>query len=452
MSRRKKRRAVFVECLEARRCLTASFGWDGPGQGSAELSYHIGQAPSGLSQGQYEQAIESALEAWSDVVDVTFTRTEVPNQRDAIDFRVRPIDGAGGTLAQAYLPDDVNPARIAGDVEFDAAETWEIGNDLGNRAFDLLHVAVHEIGHALGIEHLDHHDSVLAPFVNAAQSFTALSAHDIDAALALYAPADPAIEQPNEGLDHDSHSHEDHEHGEDVVDETTPAEEDASDEPQDTDSTSNQPRRYWRPWFGFFARWRGGWPWFRAGANATPAHNADNPADVDGDGEISSRDALSVLVHLVDPNATEGMMTDANGDGITSLADALVVINAMRQEAASDEMEGADIEDDENETADQPEDFDETEGPLDDHADESDDEPEPKIDDDPVIDEEDDDDDESEDDLDGSGEPDVAGGGTDEEEDDSEDEEDDLEEDLDEDNEDNEDNEVELDEYGCPLA
>ena len=152
MTPKRMRRARQFECLE-NRCYLSSVGWDGPGRGSAELTYYIGKAPSYLGQARAEAAIERALSTWSDVVDITFTQTPTAGRRDSIDFTFGRIDGSGGTLAQAYLPDDVNSARIAGDVQFDTSETWEVGNGQGTRAFDLLLVAVHEIGHALGLEH-----------------------------------------------------------------------------------------------------------------------------------------------------------------------------------------------------------------------------------------------------------------------------------------------------------
>ena len=64
----------------------------------------------------------------------------------------------------------MNPARIAGDVQFDSSERWEVGNALGGAAFDLVYTAVHEIGHALGLDHSNVAGSVMARTISPNQS------------------------------------------------------------------------------------------------------------------------------------------------------------------------------------------------------------------------------------------------------------------------------------------
>ncbi len=69
-------RKLQLETLEDRRyCAVGSVGWDGPGKGSASLTYYIGNTPSSLNRSEVEAAIKTALEAWSKVANIQFTET-----------------------------------------------------------------------------------------------------------------------------------------------------------------------------------------------------------------------------------------------------------------------------------------------------------------------------------------------------------------------------------------
>jgi hypothetical protein len=201
-------RICALEALEHRLCLSTSVGWDGPGQGSASLSYYIGSVPDSLDEPLVETTIEAASDVWSDVADIHFEETTRSGRPDSIDFRFTNIDGPGRTLARAYFPDDLNRNPIAGDVQFDAAENWEVGNGRGAAAFDLMLVAVHEIGHALGLDHSSAIDSVMRDAISALDSFAGLFDQDVRAILALYAPTqtpaaaddEPAAADPSETL------------------------------------------------------------------------------------------------------------------------------------------------------------------------------------------------------------------------------------------------------------
>ena len=336
MKNRKKidRRSLAVEGLEERRVLAASVGWDGPGQGSADLTYYIGQAPNGMSQSTFEAAIETALKAWSDVADINFAQTNQPGLNNSLDFTSKTIDGSGGTLAQAYFPADANRSRIAGDVQFDSAERWEVGNGQGASAFDIVLVAAHEIGHALGLDHSSDGSAVLYPSVSPTQSFVGLDADDIEAIQSLYAA------KPGSTTDSGTDSGSDSGTGTDT-DTTTDTNTGTSG------STPTNPTKFWptrttrftpNSWF---ANWQNRLGGFRGGietldADAPINHNLFNPLDVNTDDNVSPADALLVINILNDDGKlTTEIKVDTNGDGQITPLDALLVINGLGEEQST---------------------------------------------------------------------------------------------------------------------
>ena len=137
----------------------------------------------------FYQEISDAFGAWSAVADVTFTPVTdngaAYNAAGATgDIRIgaHAIDGASGVIAHAYFPPP-NGLSAAGDLHFDKAENWACNPVLG--AIDIGIVALHEIGHSIGLRHEGTDPAVMEAFYNPAYTFGPL-ADDIIGAGEIY--------------------------------------------------------------------------------------------------------------------------------------------------------------------------------------------------------------------------------------------------------------------------
>ena len=175
---------------------TIGDGWDGPGLGSAALSYAFQDASAKLPADSAESEIARAFSEWNKIVQVSFSPSTNPSGSKTIAVLFAtgahgdgyPFDGPGGVLAHTFYPAPLNPEPIAGDMHFDDSQNWHIGTDV-----DLFSVALHETGHALGLGHSDNPTDVMYPYY---KQVTALASGDTQAILTLYAAQVSGATQP----------------------------------------------------------------------------------------------------------------------------------------------------------------------------------------------------------------------------------------------------------------
>lgn len=122
-----------------------------------------------------ENILEKCFSEWSKYANIEFKKScDNPtikigfyskNHRDAESF-----DGVGGILAHTSTPETMDDMYDIF-IHFDADENWYFHENslidyINNKTVSFQTVALHEIGHALGVKHLDKYNSVMYPDYN----------------------------------------------------------------------------------------------------------------------------------------------------------------------------------------------------------------------------------------------------------------------------------------------
>jgi hypothetical protein len=169
------------------------------------LTYRFDNFCEELSAADCRRVIAAAFAKWSAVTPLVFREISGPG---AVDIRIGwyrrdhqdgfPFDGAGGVvngefrnvLAHAFSPPPIG-SDLAGDVHFDEDETWSIAL--------LENVALHEIGHAIGLRHSNVDTAVM---FRRANGQTNLQPDDIAGIQSVYSPFRPIIAEgdPGQGI------------------------------------------------------------------------------------------------------------------------------------------------------------------------------------------------------------------------------------------------------------
>jgi len=169
--------AILIYVNSEGETMAVDFSLEGAKWGSPELGTAGGTVTwavdNNISQAEL-QSINAAFAEWSEVANIQFQQVASTVDSD-IDFANSALDGAGNVLGVtgfSYAGGQLQSAEI----QFDS------GDNLSGSDFSL--VAIHEIGHAIGLGHFNDDPAVMNSTANF--DLTGLAQSDIDGIVALY--------------------------------------------------------------------------------------------------------------------------------------------------------------------------------------------------------------------------------------------------------------------------
>lgn len=164
------------------------------------LKWYVEKWCNTLSQAETREMMVKAFKQWSDVSALTFSEASGIGQADIVisfgdnrhytnvisgwctsDFNV--VWKNYGTLAHAWFP---TSPYLPGDIHFCDLHKWAPYGSIDNSSVSLLSVAIHEIGHSIGINHSQEPEAIMYASYNPQNIKYSLAQDDINAVRALY--------------------------------------------------------------------------------------------------------------------------------------------------------------------------------------------------------------------------------------------------------------------------
>jgi hypothetical protein len=209
-ARRRKQVCPALEGLETRvvlysasgsawpnpQLITISFMPDGTSLGGGVTSNLFSTFNNNANlEGKWESVILQAAQTWAQETNINFevvpddgapAGSGADEQGDPGfgDIRIGGYNFNDSTLALTYQPPSSNNFSIAGDLTFNTGQSFNIGS-----TYDLYTVAMHEFGHALGLNESSVSDAVMYGTYTGRK--TALASDDIEGIRSIYSSNNP---------------------------------------------------------------------------------------------------------------------------------------------------------------------------------------------------------------------------------------------------------------------
>ncbi|MCG3137299.1 MAG: hypothetical protein HJJLKODD_01142 [Phycisphaerae bacterium] len=174
------------------------------------LTYYFINTSDDLSNSETRAVLADALNTWATSTALTFTEVDSPENADMeigfgddahcelyqaantqcpadLGYEEAIFDGPGSILAHCYFPPG-SGGEWAGDCHFEEFNNWvDTSSGSGVRLYD---VALHEIGHGLGLDHSEIESAVMYYLYDPSIIKDSLSSDDIQAVQSLYGAGD----------------------------------------------------------------------------------------------------------------------------------------------------------------------------------------------------------------------------------------------------------------------
>lgn len=174
------------EHIRRKRFILGGDGWK-----KRKITYLVANwSPQLRTKENVQRELRRAFDAWSTYSNLQFLEVNHTTADIIIYFASYDhsdgyaFDGPSGILAHAYYPYEFG--SYGGDVHFDESEEWTIRPKDDYSGLDFFTVAVHEIGHSLGLAHSPVSGSIMFPYYKGYKPSFSLDYDDVMAMWELY--------------------------------------------------------------------------------------------------------------------------------------------------------------------------------------------------------------------------------------------------------------------------
>ncbi|XP_055375270.1 matrix metalloproteinase-2-like [Condylostylus longicornis] len=150
------------------------------------IKYFIANWSPKIGQNQVIRDMKRVFDIWASYSNLKFKMVNDNSADIIIAFGSRyhgdnyPFDGPGNILAHAFYPYEMQ--SYGGDIHFDNDENWKENSTNLSEGVDFFSVALHELGHSLGLAHSHVYSSIMFPYYKGPTQATL----DYDDILAMY--------------------------------------------------------------------------------------------------------------------------------------------------------------------------------------------------------------------------------------------------------------------------